>query len=96
MTMRSIAVGYQNLEAELSKQIREEPYARVTKAYLENGMITMVFEPDEEKKYPTFVKQVSKKKYPDLSGFFRKIFRQGGSLICVVETSKSWILFMSK
>ena len=96
-TERTLDINYQNLENVISEILKEEPYAKVVNAYVQKGILTIVFEEDDRKrKHPSFVLQVSKKKYEYLGEYFQKVRWKRGIISCKVETDKNWLVFYEK
>lgn len=86
----------ENMELEISKRLKCEPYYRIKEFYMIGNQLSIVLESYEQKKYPNYVKQGSKAKYPELSMYFKKFLGVGGSLRHLVETPTMWLLVFER
>lgn len=93
------AIGLQNIEAELAKMLKEEMYHRIISVSLVGREIKITFSGENDvKKYPNFVKQVSKKKYKNFAEFmlYSQKFGNGALLKAVISIGDKWLLFFTK
>ena len=89
--------GVQNVEREITKVLKEEPYSKIKRTDIVEGRLMITFSQDlKNVKDACYVKQVSKKKYSDLATFFAKTPKQAGYLISLQETPKAWIVFFNQ
>ena len=92
-------VGLQNIELELANLLKEEKYHRIISVSLEGRDIKITFSAEDTlKKYPNFVKQVSKKKYQNFTEFMlcSQKFGNGALLKAVISVGDKWLLFFVK
>ncbi len=95
-SIRSVNIsGIQNLENELSKVLKEEEYKMVYKAKLDGAILNLYFR-YSKKKRACYVKQISKKKYPEISEYIKKSGNEVFSLTCLVSLPKVWLVFFKK
>ena len=91
--------GFQNAEGEIQRIINEEAFYRITEASLQGADLKIVFERvTNEKKHPSFVKQISKKKHASLEEF---VCSQSSTyadvmLITALDLGNKWLLFFEK
>lgn len=91
--------GFQNAEGEIQRIINEEAFYRITEVLLKGADLKIVFERGtNEKKYPSFVKQISKKKHTSLEEFVcsQSSTYADAILITALDLGNKWLLFFEK
>lgn len=92
-------LGLQNIELELTNLIKKEEHHRIVAVSLEDRKIIITFSGEvSQKKYPNFVKQISKKKYKDCTQFILNSpnFGDGALLKASISIGDKWLLFFTK
>lgn len=91
--------GFQNTEMEVEEMLKAEEYSRIKEVKQIGSNVSIVFEHcPTGKRNPSFVKQVSKKKYNNWKQF---VYKQeltciNASFIGVIEIENKWLIFFNK
>lgn len=97
---RSLNVsGFRNVEGEIERIIQEEEFYKIKDVSMQGNILKITFEQvPNGKKYPSFVKQVSKKKYASWEKFVYAQYSVYSkfSYIGRLEFKDKWILFLNK
>lgn len=91
--------GFQNAEGEIQRIINEEAFCKIKGAYLKGADLKIIFEQvNNEKKHPSFVKQISKKKHASLEEFVcsQSSTYANVTLITALDLGNKWLLFFEK
>lgn len=91
--------GFQNVEGEIQRIIQEEEFYKIKYVSIQGNILKITFEQvPNGKKHPSFVKQVSKKKYASWEKFVYAQYTVYSkfSRIGELEFKDKWILFFDK
>lgn len=105
---KSIPVGCQNDEMQISKVLNEEPYRKLTSVRFNDQKLILTFG-EHDFRFPSRkrVLQISKKKYSDVYERIRHIFEnevhtnsyglktsKTWQILTIIELSDKWLVFM--